>query len=116
MNTPMQCGHAANGRNSIGEPVCVICSPKPESKVVDQAGFDLTGRESRCQCGNTRPSSLDLAFFEFRGPGSPRSITTCKHCKYHKIAHDKERVKCQNFEPHGAFPYDSHYCGCRGFD
>lgn len=85
---------------------------------------DLTGRVARCGCGSERPSTLDgsLAFFEFRGEGSRAALTTCKNCGYGDQAHTPEvmarnkALKCTNCEPHGAYPYDLFYDGCRGWD
>lgn len=93
----------------------------------------LIGREARCTCGASRPSTSEhLAFFEYRGEGSKRAIETCRHCRYAEIAHTQEIVrgpsnsilvhnvveegKCPGFEPHGPFDHDTFYCGCRGWD
>lgn len=88
---------------------------------------DLTGRMARCMCGKQKPSSLDLAFFEYRGPGSRNAVHSCI-CGYYDVAHDllaadpvKYRhvraVKCGGtFAPRGDVGTDSFYCGCRGWD
>jgi hypothetical protein len=90
----------------------------------------LVGREARCTCGQTAPSTkaLDgyLAFFEYRGEGSRSATEQCKHCGYYDCAHgnseDKElrnvveEGKCPGFEPKGDWGYDTYYCGCRGWD
>lgn len=83
----LACGCASAGRvtlaNGYDGPGCVIhrcyeVVPTP----------DLTGREARCHCGNTKPSNPDnLAFFVYCGPGSS--------------------------DPH---EFDRFYCGCRGWD
>jgi hypothetical protein len=81
-----------------------------------------SNREARCYCGTTRPSDPDsLAFFQYRGPGSSHATTTCK-CGYALEAHDKPHVQKQcaitgkGQTPRGPAPYDSFYCGCRGWD
>lgn len=126
----LSCGHAANATDGNGQPACAICVGLEKS--VPVAAPNLTGREARCGkfCAVV-PSSLDLAFFEFRGEGSPVSKRTCKKCGYADVAHDPahmqrnvpsnrktvvEQGKCSGFEPHGAYEYDTYYCGCRGWD
>ena len=86
----------------------------------------LKGREARCGCGRTEPSSVKLAFFEYRGEGSEIARKGCAHCGYFEVAHTQpqtrtqqnvvERGICPGFEPRGAMEYDSFYCGCRGWD
>ncbi len=77
-------------------------------------------RQARiCTC--EQPSSKDLPFFEFTGAGSRESDEICKHCKFHKIAHEKAprergtRV-CSHFEAQGPREFDKFYCGCAGWD
>lgn len=64
----MKCGHTANAVNSVtGKPVCAICvGLTPDAEVVNENPPDLTGRVAKCYCGATKPSSFDLAFFEYR--------------------------------------------------
>lgn len=82
----------------------------------------INGRQARCGCGRTEASSTALAFFEYTGEESDRALTSCKNCAYHQKAHEPEvmarnkALKCTNFQPHGAFQFDSYYCGCRGWD
>lgn len=82
----------------------------------------LAGRQAKCSCGRTAPSSPELAFFEFRGPGSEAALEMCKHCPYNVRAHRPEvmakndALKCTSFEAHGAFEFDKYYCGCRGWE
>lgn len=90
----------------------------------------LIGREAKCICGRTVPSTEyeRLAFFEFRGAGSQKATETCKHCHYTTVAHQddapvwpngKTAVQthgCPGFEPIGPWEFDSYYCGCRGWD
>lgn len=124
MSTPhnrpmMKCGHAANGTrrtdttdpdgtthpNPHLEPCCVICAPSKEAYEIEENPIDLRNREARCyDCDARRPSSLDLPFFSYDGPGSPLDLdnaTTHIPPKY--------RLK-------GGRPFDSFYCGCRGWD
>lgn len=84
--TIMKCGHTAMAIDGEGRPYCVICHGDPRSEIVDTPP-DLTGRLAKCGCGNTRESSIELAFFEYKGPNSYASQNTCKLCKYHLRAH-----------------------------
>lgn len=126
MNVLMACGHTAQGTDSNGNPVCVICvgldagATIPASTVVD-----LTGRFAKCTYRHVEedkvPSSTSLAFFEYRGPGSPRSQEICKNCKYHIKGHERSGMNnnlriCSNFEPIGPYEFDTYYDGCRGWD
>ena len=84
---------------------------------------ELAGREARCSCGKLRPSSLNLAFFEYRGPDSPASKKHCAQCGYFEVAHVRAaegEVRndhvCLRFKPHGPYEYDSFYCGHGGWD
>jgi hypothetical protein len=117
----MKCGHAANAIRMASGSVkhdppldcCTICDC---IEIVETP--DLTGRVARCcNADSERPSSTDLAFFEYRGPGSKRSMEQCE-CGYLRIAHDKPHVQrqCEGFTPRGPFQYDTYYCGCRGWD
>lgn len=101
---------------------------------------DATERMARCGCGKERPSSLGpdvLAFLEDHGPDSRTAREACVHCHYTIEAHDPEvchartygtgenlrfgqtvveQGKCPGFEPRGAAPFDTFYCGCRGWN
>lgn len=114
----MKCGHAANAQKG-GWPACAICDC---DEVVERP--DLAGREAACgaKCPVV-PSSFDLAFFEYLGPGSVKSFRVCKHCGYFEEAHtDEIRAKhkrgapCETFEQHGPWEHDRYYCGCKGWD
>lgn len=120
----MKCGCAANATCSrMGEreynppiPSCVIhdCI-----EVADEQP-DFTGRMARCAyfktCKHIQPSDPEkLAFFEYRGPGSPESRDICK-CGFHVKAHVKEDFKCKDFVARGPNEFDMYYCGCRGWD
>jgi len=65
MTVIMKCGHAANGTNQYGQPVCVICvGLTGKATEVDPASVNLEGRLAKCcYCGVTVPSSTDLPFF-----------------------------------------------------
>jgi hypothetical protein len=85
---------------------------------------DLTGRTARC-CDKSGivPSSLDLAFFEYRGERSRAATDTCLHCRYALVAHERKqrgenisRHVCDSFEPHGEWDHDTYYCGHSGWD
>ena len=73
------------------------------------------------------PSRYDLAFFEYMGALSERAVLTCKNCGFYKVAHEpagpyradgklKTKGICDSFEAHGAFEFDTYYCGCWGWD
>lgn len=121
----MQCGHAANATNGAGRPSCAICvGIHPGAELVADAGPDLEGRQAKCFCGKTVPSSLGLAFFEFRGEGSREAVEGCKNCYCFLSAHDPQRkyteseppLVCGHFDPRGPQEFDRFYCGCRGFN
>ena len=129
----MRCGCRAQAvRTGTNAPSCPV-------HLCDEVATapDLTGRVAQCaynnprgQCRSEKPSSLDLAFFEWRGEGSPAAVEHCV-CGYHAVAHDPqvtrtyvrgnqqtvvERGECSGFRPRGAWDTDLYYCGCRGWD
>lgn len=124
--TPMMlCGHQANATTE-GKPCCVICAGDPRAYQVAGAP-NLTGRQARCYCGKTVQSVADgtLAFFEFKGEGSREAMERCGHdkCFFFKGVHGeinsftgRAGITDHEFVPHGAFEFDSFYCGCRGWD
>lgn len=84
-----------------------------------------TSRLAKCLCGDTRPSSRELAFFEDQSAGSRMATISCKICNYHDVAHDQpipENARARRpfhgheFVPRGEFEFDRFYCGCRGWD
>lgn len=83
---------------------------------------DLNGRTARCGCGQERPSSTDLAFFEYLGPETEHAQHRCKHCGYYDFVHGtkiepKHYVnRCPGFEALGDDGHDQYYCGCGGWD
>ncbi len=116
----MECGHAATLKNDKGEPSCFVCWPDPKARTPAKVAPDLTGRVAKCDyfgkrtkpmgqrggaecdacrqriregkptCACEKPSSVNLAFFSYRGPGTT-------HYK-------------------GEAPHDEYYCGCFGWD
>ncbi len=77
------------------------------------------GQRDHKVCTCVQPSSKELPFFEYCGPGSRQADELCKHCGYHKVAHDKadrSRQVCGKFEPKGDTGFDKFYCGCAGWD
>lgn len=84
--------------------------------IYEVSSAQLEGRKAKCVYGNHAPldSSLELAFFEYTGPGSRESENICT-CGYHKVAHDKH-FRCTNFVPKGPSEFDRYYCGCEGWD
>ena len=128
----MECGHSANAHTTIpanpddsdqlawckehdGDKIpihsCAICGCKVATRMPD-----LQGRIAKCSCGKEKESSVDLAFFEFKGVGSHRAENICKHCGYHLIPHTNGKITDHEFEPHGPFEFDEYYCGCQGWD
>ena len=125
----LACGHTANAiRKIVHEEdiewvdACAICD------CIEPATMpDLEERQAICCTSNSLRWSIEhdrLAFFEFRGEGSPAATTICKHCKYALIAHQRKQAGelkhdtkvCDTFEPIGPHKYDKYYCGCRGWD
>ncbi len=131
MNTHpmMKCGCAAAGvmRSKGGvtyDPPIPSCIIHDCIELAD-AEPDLTGRLAECvylpKHHTDKPSNRELAFFEWRGPGSRSATTMCK-CGYGIVAHEggqnyrKEfRCKVGGFTPVGDLP-DKYYCGCHGWD
>ena len=116
----MKCGHVALATDGQGKPVCPICvGINTGATEVDENPPDLTGRMACCDsCGYKKPSAFGLPFFEFRGEGSPIG-QRCKNCGCDEDAHgdpDKSECVCDHYEPRGAYPHDSYYCGCLGWD
>jgi hypothetical protein len=119
----MACGHRAHGVTPDGSPVCPICIGDPRaSRVAELPALD--GRTAKCDCGRTAPSSLALAFFEFRGAGSRHATERCE-CGYYESAHGAPAgtyssrtlsKPCPEFKPRGPAETDRYYCGCRGWD
>ena len=93
----MKCGHSANATHN-GKPACAICAGISDGKnmIIDDCPPDLSMRRARCSyygstpkgrlhegsckrgepCLCERPSSPDLAFFEYC-PGKPYDMFYC---------------------------------------
>ena len=91
----MKCGCVSNsvcaGRDGkTFDPPIPSCVVHDCLEVADSTP-DLTGRTAQCSYlpknHAPRPSSLDLAFFKFRGENSPDANTTCKQCKKSIVLH-----------------------------
>lgn len=125
----MTCGHTAQGYRKMDDktfvPCCVICGVI--TQVLREDKPDLSNRKAKCCSEKTiKPSSYDLPFFEYRGPGSRVARLQCE-CGYMKKPHDNAiphvLKHCANqndglalFRARGPFEYDLYYCGCRGWD
>jgi hypothetical protein len=86
----MKCGHSANAEDGHGNPACAICAPYPPAYQVWENPPDMSERMARCTyygkptrksecdacdhngtkephvCQCERPSSTELAFFEYK--------------------------------------------------
>ncbi len=74
----LACGHSANAVDENGNPCCAICFGLKDgaSETVVKTP-DLKGRKAKCSmCDRTEPSSIDLAFFEYR-PEKPTDLYYC---------------------------------------
>lgn len=144
MKSLMECGHTANAVDSnTGKDVCVICiGIYPGADKIAKNQPWLEGRIAKCAYDHENnphedsrvPSSLGLAFFEYRGLGSRDSEDLCGHegCGYGKVAHvgpylgswlknadgspNGRAISDHEFTPHGPWEEDRYYCGCRGWD
>lgn len=92
---------------------------------------DLTGRMARCAyfnvCGMEAPSSRDLWFFEYRGPGS-KEEDQCQVCGMYDFVHASVSLDGINpatgraartdhvFVAREPSKVDTYYCACRGTD
>lgn len=83
----MKCGHTAMAiNNKTKKPCCVICHGDPRAEIIDDLP-NLTQRLAKCGCGNTRESSVELPFFEYKGRNSYAAQNMCKLCGYAIRAH-----------------------------
>ena len=94
----------------------------------------LQSRTARCpHCERNEPSIRfqDLAFFEYRGPGNGYQ---CDVCRVIRECHDGTDRRGEPLRPTSlparmlaahpphewidvqGFPFDTYYCGCRGWD
>lgn len=129
MGQLMSCGCAGMAKHNdthdgleAGHPSC-LTHMSAKAACTPANAPNLEGRFAKCtsRC-QLRPSSVDLAFFEYLGPDSPASKQNCAQCGYYESAHrgDGDRPRNQNvcliFRPHGTYEFDRYYCGCRGWD
>lgn len=67
--TLMQCGHTAQGIDSNGDPVCVICAginPHAHIPVHNEDLPNISDRKAKCTlCKNFEKSDFNLAFFRY---------------------------------------------------
>ena len=85
----MKCGCRANATDG-NRPCCAVHAGLTPLAYEIAETPNLEGRMARCYCGKEEPSSLSLAFFEYRGVGSLESVESCKHCHMHKEAHVRD--------------------------
>lgn len=128
----MKCGHAANAKNGkTGAPVCVICvGMTPDAEIVDENPPDLTGRIAVCTyrtCKQQRPSSSDLAFFEYQGDdrsADPKLLADWQ-AKLKVMQKTFDKDKRAELKPaldkaralmKASCTRDQFYCGCMGWD
>lgn len=125
MKPMMKCGHVASGTTGLGgDPVCLLDVGITPDALEVAGPPDLTGRMARCTCERDPvPSAPELAFFEYRGDGSPAALNHCATCAYYEVAHEGKRngvqhlqLVCDEFVAHGAYEFDSYYCGHAGWD
>jgi hypothetical protein len=119
----MRCGHAANAVDESQNPVCAVCVLlTPLARIVDDNPPALIGREAKCYCGMTVPSSTDLPFFEYQGPGSVNATENCAKCEFTIRAHaevtmfGRKGITDHVFTPHGPYEFDNYYCGHDGWN
>lgn len=118
MDTPlMKCGHAANGKDGAGNPVCVICAVGPNDKdarTIDDSPPSLEGRRARCIYYG-RSDIVKLKRECYFG---------CNYDCNKTIEEGGRRCKCEQpsntnlpfFKHKPNEPFDKFYCGCWGWD
>lgn len=125
----MNCGHVAQSVTPDGSPACVICVGVDPGATMVAEKPSLEGRKAQCPyCKVVTPSEYTLAFFEYQGEGSRVAAHRCE-CGFADVAHaplispdhpdvaaGRRRFFDHDFKPNGALPFDSFYCGCRGWD
>lgn len=132
-DTYLACGCSAMATTIIDGKEVLSCPVHLCTTIADKPS--LEGREARCGCFKVIPSSWNLAFFEYRGPGSRFATETCRVCGMNRDIHPSQggtgrftgvhkdeiiTYLCENngkgvFTP-GAHQYDSYYCGHSGWD
>lgn len=93
----------------------VVCA---ESK-----GCNIVERQSQCAYCKEIANGPNLAFREYRGLGSRWAEQGCATCNYHAVAHGainestrRPGITDHVFTPRGPAEFDTHYCGCKGWD
>lgn len=90
----MKCGHTAQGKQADGQPVCVICvGIRPGATEIEDKLPELAGRFSRCKY--------------FGSVGKKKE--PCRDIK-------QSSYSLPFFEHRPDSEYDSHYCGCWGWN
>lgn len=78
MTTMMKCGHAANARDELGNPVCAVCYGITTDAVVVVEGAKVEGRMMRCSYGHGTPQPSDPRAAFFRSvPNEPYDEFYC---------------------------------------
>lgn len=64
----MKCGHVAQGTDSSGKPICVICAGiTSDARIIDRSKTTFEGRTATCMyCRREFPSNPKLPFFKHR--------------------------------------------------
>lgn len=102
----MKCGHAANGIDGNGAPICIICVGIVDgAREIDDAPPSLSGRKARCTYyGSTPKGRLHESNFGCKRGESCRC----------EVASDLPHLPFFGHDPDK--PHDSFYCGCWGWD
>lgn len=93
----MECGHAPQGQNSNGAPVCIVCFGSGPGATTVAPPPDLTGRKARCSYDNGRGHDGHNGCRP-----QPQPVDSSTSLPFFKHQPDK--------------PEDSYYCGCWGWD
>lgn len=88
MATLMKCGHVAQAKDGKGNPCCAICAGiNPDGMIVDRECSGTDGLEGRTA-----------------------------RCGYGAHADVPSKWELPFFEYRPDKPFDSYYCGCKGWD
>lgn len=103
MTDLMACGHTAQGTDSTGLPVCVICvGLTPDARKVVEAKPDLAGRMSRCSYSKPGEASHQPVRSGRGWQASPQPQPSSYSLPFFEHRPDEAE--------------DRHYCGCWGWD
>lgn len=100
----MECGHAAQGRDQDGNPVCVICFGIDTGWNIPVETPDLSGRTARCDHYGSIPTG--------RNHDSHYGCKRGEPCLCERSSHPD--LPFFTYQPNK--PRDRFYCGCWGFD